>query len=74
MNTVTPFMTFLWPSMLWAMLALPVVVALYVFLITRRKKTSLRYASLAMVKDAMGGAALAPPRAAGAVHHLRSPS
>ena len=52
--TATPWMTFLWPSMLWAMLALPVIVALYVFLITRRKKTSLRYANLGLVKEALG--------------------
>jgi len=48
-------MTFLWPSMLWAMLALPLIVALYVFLLTRRKKTHLRYANLALVKEALGG-------------------
>ena len=54
MNAATPWMTFLWPSMLWAMLALPVIVALYVFLITRRKKTSLRYANLGLVKEALG--------------------
>jgi Ca-activated chloride channel family protein len=47
-------MTFLWPNMLWAMLALPVVVALYVFLMQRRKKTSLRYANLGLVKEALG--------------------
>jgi hypothetical protein len=49
-------MTFLWPTMLWAMLALPVVVALYVFLITRRKKTTLRYANLGLVKEALARA------------------
>ena len=50
----SPFMTFLWPNMLWAMLALPVIVLLYVFLVTRRKKTSLRYANLGLVKEALG--------------------
>ena len=50
----TPFMTFLWPTMLWAMLAVPVLIGLYVFLITRRKKTTLRYASLGLVREAMG--------------------
>jgi Ca-activated chloride channel homolog len=54
MNAAAPWMTFLWPTMLWAMLALPVIVALYVFLITRRKKTSLRYANLGLVKEALG--------------------
>jgi Ca-activated chloride channel family protein len=50
-----PFMTFLWPNMLWAMLALPVIAGLYVLLITRRKKTTLRYANLGLVKEALGG-------------------
>jgi Ca-activated chloride channel family protein len=49
-----PFMTFLWPSMLWAMLFVPVLVGLYVFLVTRRRKTSLRYANLGLVKEALG--------------------
>jgi Ca-activated chloride channel family protein len=48
-------MTFLWPTMLWALLALPAIVVLYIFLITRRKKTSLRYANLGLVKEALGG-------------------
>ena len=54
MTPSSPWMTFLWPSMLWAMLALPVAVLLYWFLITRRKKTSLRYANLGLVKEALG--------------------
>ena len=54
MNPPSPFMTFLWPTMLWAMLAVPVLVALYVFLITRRKKTTLRYANLGLVREALG--------------------
>jgi Ca-activated chloride channel family protein len=54
MNASTPWMTFLWPSMLWALLALPVIVFLYVFLLRRRKKTSLRYANLALVREALG--------------------
>jgi len=49
-----PFMTFLWPNMLWAMLAVPLLVQLYVFLITRRKKSTLRYASLGLVREALG--------------------
>ena len=49
-----PFMTFLWPTMLWGLLALPLLVLLYVWLLKRRKKTSLRFASLALVKEALG--------------------
>jgi Ca-activated chloride channel family protein len=54
MGGAHPFMTFLWPNMLWAMLAVPALVALYVFLITRRKKSTLRYANLGLVKEALG--------------------
>jgi len=55
MTAASPWMTFLWPSMLWAMLALPLIVVLYVLLLKRRKKTNLRYANLALVKEALGG-------------------
>lgn len=47
-------MKFLWPEMLWLMLAVPVLVALYVWMLRRRKKAALRYASLSLVKEAMG--------------------
>ena len=47
-------MTFLWPELLWGLLALPVLVALYVWLLRRRKKTALRYANLSLVKEALG--------------------
>lgn len=47
-------MTFLWPHMLWLLLAVPALVAVYVALIRRRKKTALRYASLGLVREAMG--------------------
>jgi Ca-activated chloride channel homolog len=47
-------MQFLWPQFLWLLLALPLMVALYVYLLRRKKKLAVRYASLAMVKEAMG--------------------
>jgi len=47
-------MTFLWPEMLWLLLALPALVAMYVFVLRRKKKFALRYASLDIVKEAMG--------------------
>ena len=46
-------MTFLWPQFLWLAAALPLLVLLYVWLMRRRKKFALRYASLSIVKDAM---------------------
>jgi len=47
-------MHFLWPNQLWMLLALPLVVLLYIWLQRRRKKMAVRYASLAIVKEAMG--------------------
>jgi Ca-activated chloride channel homolog len=46
--------TFQWPEMLWAMLVLPMLLAAYIWVLRRRKKLALRYASLAIVRDAMG--------------------
>jgi Ca-activated chloride channel homolog len=48
--------TFLWPEMLWLLLAVPVVVIAYLLLLRRKKKLALRYASLSMVQEAMGAA------------------
>jgi Ca-activated chloride channel family protein len=48
-------MSFQWPEMLWLMLAVPLLVALYVWLLNRRKRFAVRYANLALVKEAMGG-------------------
>ena len=47
-------MTFLWPEMLWLLLLVPALVAAYFYLLRRKRDTALRYASLSMVKDAMG--------------------
>ncbi|MDB5762028.1 MAG: von Willebrand factor, type [Herminiimonas sp.] len=47
-------MIFLWPGMLWMLLAVPAAVAVYVFLLRRKKKLAIRYASLTIVKEAMG--------------------
>lgn len=49
-----PHLGFLWPSFLWLLLLVPLAVGLYLLLLYRRKKTALRYANLAMVKQAMG--------------------
>ena len=49
-----PAVTFIWPDMLWGLLAVPLLVLLYVWLLRRRKKTTLRYANLGLVKEAMG--------------------
>lgn len=49
-------MTFLWPEMLWFLLALPVLAGIYVLVLRRRKKSAVRYASLDLVKEALGPA------------------
>ena len=54
---MNPAMSFIWPEMLWSLLAVPLLVLLYVWLLRRRKKTAIRYASLALVKQAMGKSA-----------------
>jgi Ca-activated chloride channel homolog len=47
-------MNFLWPQFLWMLAALPLLVLLYIWLMHRKKKMALRYASLSIVKEAMG--------------------
>jgi Ca-activated chloride channel family protein len=46
--------SFLWPETLWLMLVLPMLLAAYLWVLRRKKKLALRYASLALVRDAMG--------------------
>ena len=47
-------MTFLWPEFLWLLLAVPLLVAVYLAILKRKRKAALRYASLTLVKEAMG--------------------
>ncbi len=47
-------MTFQWPQLLWLLAIVPVLVAAYFFLLRRKRKTAVKYASLSMVKEAMG--------------------
>src|SRR5687767_9372458 len=47
-------MNFVWPDALWSLAALPLLVLLYWWLLHRRKKATLRFASLSIVKQAMG--------------------
>ena len=46
-------MTFLWPNMLWLLLAVPALVAVYLWLLRRRGKSAVRFASVAMIKSAI---------------------
>jgi Ca-activated chloride channel family protein len=47
-------MTFLWPHMLYLLAGVPVVIALYVWLLRRKKQQAVRYASLGLIRGAMG--------------------
>jgi len=47
-------LTFLWPQFLWLLVLVPLLVLGYWWLLRRKRKLAVRYASLAMVRDAMG--------------------
>jgi Ca-activated chloride channel homolog len=49
-------MTFFWPNMLWSLLLVPALIALYVWLLRRKKKFAVPYANLRIAKQAMTGA------------------
>jgi len=48
-------MSFQWPELLWLLLAIPLLIAFYFWLLRRKKKTAVRYASLGLLKEAMVG-------------------
>jgi Ca-activated chloride channel homolog len=48
-------MTFMWPQLLWLLVLVPLLVLAYLWLLGRKKKLALRYASLSIVREAMGG-------------------
>lgn len=52
--TETDGLTFLWMDMLWLLLIVPLLIAVYVWLQARRKRTALRYANLPLIKQALG--------------------
>ena len=47
-------MTFFWPQFLWLQLLLPLFVLLYLWLLRRRRRTAVSFASLSIVKEALG--------------------
>jgi Ca-activated chloride channel homolog len=47
-------MRFLWPSLLWLLLLVPALVGAYLFMLSRRKKSAINYASLMLVRDSIG--------------------
>jgi Ca-activated chloride channel family protein len=46
-------MRFLWPDLLWLLLAVPALIAIYLYAL-RRKKAAVRYPSLMLVREAIG--------------------
>jgi Ca-activated chloride channel family protein len=48
-------MFFLWPEYLWLMLALPLLPAVYVWLLRRRGKSAVRYSSISIARAASAG-------------------
>ncbi|TMD61274.1 MAG: VWA domain-containing protein [Chloroflexi bacterium] len=49
-------MQFIWPTVLLSLILVPVLVGVYIWLQRRRRRYAVRYASLSLVRDAMGNA------------------
>ncbi len=49
-----PGISFLWPSFLWLLLLVPVLVGIYYWLLKRRKQAVVRFGNLGLLKQAMG--------------------
>ena len=47
-------MVFLWPTLLWLLLIVPLLVLVYGWLVRRRRKSAMGYSSLALVREAIG--------------------
>jgi len=47
-------MRFLWSDLLWSLFLVPLLVGAYVYALRRRKRAALRYASLTLVRGALG--------------------
>ena len=47
-------MGFLWPDMLWLLLLAPLLVIAYLWTLRRRKQAAVRFASLDLVRPAIG--------------------
>jgi Ca-activated chloride channel family protein len=47
-------MTFIWPTMLWLLLALPLLVLLYSWILKRKRRTTVRLANIGVAKAALG--------------------
>jgi len=50
-----PSVSFAWPSLLWLLLLLPVMIAGYILLLRRRRRSAFRYPNLALIREAAEG-------------------
>lgn len=50
-----PSISFSWPSLLWLLLVVPFLIAVYVLMLRRRRRGAFRYSNLALVKQAAQG-------------------
>ncbi|HJT42137.1 MAG TPA: VWA domain-containing protein [Rhizomicrobium sp.] len=50
-----PSISFSWPSLLWLLLLVPFLIAVYVLMLRRRRRGAFRYSNLALVKQAAQG-------------------
>ena len=50
-----PSISFDWPIALWLLLLVPLIIAVYVLLLLRRRKSAFRYSNLALVREAGQG-------------------
>lgn len=48
------YMRFLWPDTLWLLLFVPALIGMYLYMLSRKKKAAVSYASLMLVRDAIG--------------------
>ncbi len=46
-------MTFLWPAFLYSLVSVPVLIAIYVWALRRRRRLAVRYSSLSLVRSAL---------------------
>lgn len=50
-----PAVSFQWPAMLWLLLLVPLLIGAYLYLLSRRRKSAVRYPSLTLIRQAEPG-------------------
>ena len=50
-----PAISFQWPLLLWLLVLVPLLVAAYIYLLSRRRRSTIRYPSLALIRQAGPG-------------------